>query len=123
LSEWGSESDFVSRYLLQVIGNAIKALDSSTSIHVEKPIPGRGRADLTVERVGRGVLVVEAKFVRKTKAGGREVQAELDRVVHDVLGLFQAERREVEDGLAELQEIRARRKEIDDAIVMGMVGD
>jgi hypothetical protein len=99
-----------------MVGNAINALDHSNSINVEKPIPGRGRADLTLERAGRGALVVEAKLVRKTKASGREVQAELGRIVHDILGLFQAKREEVEDGLAELQEICTRRKESDDAI-------
>jgi hypothetical protein len=41
-----------------MIGNAINALNSSTSINVEKPIPGRRRADLTVERAGRGALAV-----------------------------------------------------------------
>jgi len=61
-----SEQDFVSNFILQKFregAGVLKVLDK-IDFHVEKPIDG-GRADLAIDRGGRGLLVVEAKFKKK----------------------------------------------------------
>jgi hypothetical protein len=42
----------------------------------------------------------------------REAQQELDDLIYDLLGLNHRERKQIEDGLAELQEIRRMRREV-----------
>uniref|UniRef100_A0A7C3EQV0 Restriction endonuclease type IV Mrr domain-containing protein n=1 Tax=Candidatus Methanomethylicus mesodigestus TaxID=1867258 RepID=A0A7C3EQV0_9CREN len=56
-----SESDFVTYRLFFEIKVASKALGVELDFHTEKRIDGV-KTDLVVERAGRGVLVLEAKY-------------------------------------------------------------
>jgi hypothetical protein len=62
-----SEQDFVSQYILPQLRDATRTLSVETvsDFSIEKRING-GRADLTIERAGNPVFVLEAKFKRKT---------------------------------------------------------
>ena len=64
-----SESDFVTNRLFFDLNSAARSLNLGLDFHTEKRIDG-GKADLVVERAGRGVLVLEAKY--KKKIGGVE---------------------------------------------------
>jgi adenine-specific DNA-methyltransferase len=46
--------------------------------------------------------------LKKARKNERNAQKELDEAIYDILGLSQEERRQVEDGLKELQEIRRK---------------
>lgn len=70
-----SEQDFVSNYILQKLREAagvLKVLDK-IDFHVEKPIDG-GRADLVIDRAGKGLLVLEAKFKKRIGYIERDIE-------------------------------------------------
>jgi len=60
-----SERDFVANYLLPRLKEAARILGKSDIVefHIEKPV--NGTADLTAEKGGRGLFVLEAKFEKK----------------------------------------------------------
>ncbi|MBC7120951.1 MAG: N-6 DNA methylase [Candidatus Methanosuratus sp.] len=60
-----------------------------------------------------GILELEArKDLEKALEAERKAQKELDEAVYDILGLTEEERRQVEEGLRELQELRRARTRI-----------
>ncbi len=65
ISEYASERDFVANYLLPELKEAAKEIGILDSIefHVEKPV--NGIADLTAEKSGKRLFLIEAKFKRK----------------------------------------------------------
>jgi type I restriction-modification system DNA methylase subunit len=70
-----SEQDFVSNFILQKFregAGVLKILDK-IDFHVEKPIDG-ARADLVVDRGGKGMLVLEAKFKKKIAHIERDIE-------------------------------------------------
>jgi type I restriction-modification system DNA methylase subunit len=70
-----SEQDFVSNFILQKFregAGILKVLDK-IDFHVEKPIDG-GRADMVVDRGGKGMLVLEAKFKKKIAHIERDIE-------------------------------------------------
>lgn len=64
-SRFVSERDFVANYLLPKLKEANRVLgkDNVVEFHVEKAV--NGTADLTAEKGGRGLFVLEAKFKKK----------------------------------------------------------
>jgi type I restriction-modification system DNA methylase subunit len=74
IESYVSERDFVANYLLPSFREAAKELGLSevVGLHVDAPVDGI--ADLTVDRAGKRLLVVEAKF--KKKAGKIEYDIE-----------------------------------------------
>jgi adenine-specific DNA-methyltransferase len=58
----------------------------------------------------RGILEYEfEEKLEEARKDEKNAQKELDEAIYDILGLSQEERRQVEDGLKELQEIRRKR--------------
>jgi len=74
-SYYVSERDFVSNFLLPKLKKSVASLGFSDvlDLHVENPVQG-GVSDLTIHRGGKGLLVIEAKFKKKT--GKKEVDIE-----------------------------------------------
>jgi hypothetical protein len=74
VTRFASERDFVARYLLPSLKRAISIMNLAKKIDVfiEKPTDV-GIPDLTVERGGKGVLVVEAKFMKKVGKIQRDI--------------------------------------------------
>ncbi|MBI2125902.1 MAG: N-6 DNA methylase, partial [Thaumarchaeota archaeon] len=72
-SRYASERDFVANYVLPELKEAAKTLEVSDIVefHVEKPV--NGTADLTADRGGRGLFLIEAKFKKK-----------VGKVTHDI---------------------------------------
>ena len=82
MSEAVSEPDFVSNFVLQKFregAGVLKILDK-IDFHVEKPIDG-GRADLVVDRGGKGMLVLEAKFKKKIARVERDIEPRDSEVI------------------------------------------
>jgi len=69
-----SERDFVAGYLLPRFREAAGVLGVSDVVdfHIEPPVDGR--PDLTVERAGRRLLVVEAKFRKRVGRVERDIE-------------------------------------------------
>ena len=70
-----SEPDFVANHLLPKVKEAASVLKVSNLLdfHVEKRIDG-GRADLVVERAGKGLFVIEAKYKKKVAGIVRDIE-------------------------------------------------
>jgi hypothetical protein len=74
LQSYVSERDFVANYLLPSFRDAAKELGLSEVVGLHMDAPVDGIADLTIDRAGKRLLVVEAKF--KKKAGKIEYDIE-----------------------------------------------
>lgn len=68
-----SESDFVTNRLFFDLKVASKQLDVQLDFHTEKRIDG-GKADLVVEKAGKGLLVLEAKYKKKVGRAERLIE-------------------------------------------------
>jgi len=77
-----SEPDFIANILLPRLKEAAAALKTSDLLefHVEKRIDG-DKADLVVERAGRGLLVIEAKYRKKVAGRIRDIEPRDPEVV------------------------------------------
>jgi len=64
--DYASERDFVARYLLRSLEDALKVVgvENTVDIYIEKSVDG-GTPDLSVECAGRGLFLIEAKFKKK----------------------------------------------------------
>jgi len=81
-----SEQDFVSTWLLPRLKEAANIVERPGMIdfHVNKKV--NGWADLTIEKVGKRVLVVEAKFKKKVGRVERDIEPRDPDVVRQAAG-------------------------------------
>ncbi|MEM4235290.1 MAG: hypothetical protein QXU75_09120, partial [Candidatus Methanomethylicaceae archaeon] len=92
--------------------NTLKALFISLSNKIEKRVEVEETLEaLKSTKKGQlGILELEArKRLEEALEAERKAQRELDEAVYDILGLTKEERRQVEEGLKELQELRKAR--------------
>jgi methylase of polypeptide subunit release factors len=81
-----SEQDFVSTWLLPKLREAANVVESPglLDFHINKKV--NGWADLTVEKAGKRVLVVEAKFKKKIGRVERDIEPRDPEVVRQAAG-------------------------------------
>jgi type I restriction-modification system DNA methylase subunit len=80
-----SEPDFVANVLLPKIKEAAIHLNYTTlDFHVEKRING-GRADLVIEKAGKGLLVLEAKYKMKVSGIVRDIEPRDPEVIKQAI--------------------------------------
>jgi len=74
MTRFASERDFVATYLFPELKEAAKQIGvvDVLDFHVEKPI--NGTPDLTAEKGGRGLFIVEAKFKKKIGRIERDIE-------------------------------------------------
>ncbi|MFQ5974802.1 MAG: class I SAM-dependent DNA methyltransferase [Candidatus Hydrothermarchaeales archaeon] len=83
--QYTSERDFVANYLLPELKGTARKIGVSDVVefHVEKPV--NGIADLTAEKGGKGLFVVEAKFKKKTRRIERDLEPRDPDVVNQAV--------------------------------------
>ncbi len=85
-SRYVSERDFVAQYLLSKIKESARVIQVADLLdfHIEKRING-GTADLVVEKAGRGLFLIEAKFKKKVGSVERDIEPRDPEVIRQAV--------------------------------------
>ncbi|MEM3737014.1 MAG: hypothetical protein QXJ75_02835 [Candidatus Bathyarchaeia archaeon] len=85
-SRYASERDFVARFLLPKLKEAAGLLGVAEVVDffVEKPV--NGTPDLTAEKGGRGLFLVEAKFRKRVAGTERDIEPRDPDVIAQAVG-------------------------------------
>jgi type I restriction-modification system DNA methylase subunit len=84
---YASERDFVAQYLLPALQAALRVVapEEPVDLYIEKRIDG-GTADLSAERGGKGLVVIEAKFRKKVGKVERDIEPRDPAVIEQAVG-------------------------------------